>query len=79
MTHTDFVRSSVARATEIALLRDALIQWGDAGADAYAYACAQEGTPKADMDAAFAMLDELHAELVALGMFNLEGIEPADA
>lgn len=79
MTPTDFLRTTVARAREIAELRKALSDWGDAGADAYAYACARAGTPKADMDAAFAMLDELRAELVALDLFNLEGIEPFDA
>ncbi len=79
MKLTDFLGTSVARAYEIAELRDALMHWGDAGADAYAYVCAQDGTSKADMDAAFAMLDELRAELIALSLFNLEGIEPYDA
>lgn len=66
------------QAAEAALLRDALIEWGDAGVGAYIHACDRHGTPKADADAALAMLGELRAELVAQGMFNLQGIEPPE-
>lgn len=78
MTPTDFLRTMEAHAIEIAMLREALIAWGDAGVDAYAYACAQDGTPKADMNAAFAVLDELRAELIESGLFNLEDVEPPE-
>ncbi len=79
MELTDLLCSSVVQATEAALLRDALVEWGDAGIGAYVFACERAGTPKADADAALAMLGELRAELVECGMFNLQGIDPPEA
>jgi len=78
MTLTDLLCSSAVQAAEAALLRDALIEWGDAGIGAYIHACDRDGTAKADAYAAIAMLGELRAELVAQGMFNLQGIEPPE-
>lgn len=61
------------------MLRDPLVEWGDAGISAYIFACEHPGTRKADADAALAMLGELRAELVECGMFNLQGIDPPEA
>lgn len=78
MTLTDLLCSSAVQAAEAALLRDALIEWGDAGVGAYIHACDRDGTAKADADAALAMLGELRAELLERDMFNLQGIEPPE-